>query len=262
MQETQTIYDEKLASTFPTACLGSRQQRRGISITNLPPEILLEILSHLHAVDRICFSLTCKTLLFRALPTLRVTSTEWVRFPYRPWTFLVPQVSNLYHRLADGWLPRHQYRFCRRCHRILPRCAEYFKPRLRKKRMPRFDFHVGCTGVTEKEWKSMGKKRRFAYFVDIWCRSGQEDDCDLCFVGCSQKDRELGTCTIHCPLCLERDLTTPRKPWFRKALRSGCRNFCLPAELLLYWSLVCCVCGVKFVCDQVKRCRGLCCSGR
>ncbi|KAJ9605037.1 hypothetical protein H2200_010426 [Cladophialophora chaetospira] len=180
VEEIQTIQDEKLADTLITTTLHSRPHRQEPTLTTLPPEILLEIASHLHPVDRICLSLTCKTLLSNTLPALRITPADWLRFHYGRYSYRIPQTPNLYVRLANGWLPKDRFRYCRKCHKILPRCAEYFKQRLCKKRMPRFDHHVGNTGVTQKEWKSMGKRKRYSYFVEIWCRSSEEDAYDIC----------------------------------------------------------------------------------
>ena len=267
MEEIQTLQNEKLTEALTTASLSYRPQRQRPSLTTLPPEILLEIASYLTPVDRVCLSLTCKTLLSKTLSTLRITSHHWLRAHYRRYGWPKIHVPALYPRLADGWLPKDCYRYCYRCHKIMPRCPKYFKKRLCKKRMPKFDRHVlGHTGIMEKEWKSMGKRKRYACFVEMWCRLGERDTCIIECVDCTLRDKERGDCAVPCPLCLERDLTSPRKPWFRKTLRSGCRHFWFPLELLAYWSLFCCVWSVKFVYDQAewcwKACAGICCSGR
>jgi hypothetical protein len=246
--------------------------------TSLPPEIVLEIASYLHPVDRICLALTCKSLLSSTLPTLNSHPADWVLFHDRRYSYLIPHMPMLYVRLAHGWIPKDRFRYCNHCYKILPRCPEYFKQRLRRKKKPKYDGRVGYTGVTEKQWNSMSKKKRYAHLLHDWCHSEKGDSSDYFCVYCCQKeseggrerdredDRERGSCSVHCPLCLEQDLTyrPPRKPWFRKTLGRCCKNFWMPLDLLAYWTLVCCVWGVRFVYDQGKcfwqACAGLCCS--
>lgn len=219
------------------------------SITSLPPELILEIVSYLHPVDRICLGLTSKSLLRSTLPTLRITPFDWIRFHDRRYSYILPQMPALYVRLAHGWVPKDKFRYCNRCYKILPRNPEYFKLRLCKKRTPRY--HSGAVGasVSEKQWRGMSKKARYAHLVDDWCHSPREDSSLFFCVHCLQRDhRNWASCSVHCPLCLERDLTwkPPRKPWFRKFVWKWCKNLSLPFELLVCWLLLSVVWLVKF----------------
>ena len=255
--------NEKPTVVSPTTSPPTTTQRQLRNITNLPPELILEIASYLHPVDRICLSLTCKPLLRATLPTLRITTLDFIRFHDRRYSYTLPQRPTLYTRLAHGWVPKDKYRYCCRCYKILPRTPEYFWQRLRRKKSPRYRTGLG---VTDKEWRSKSKKARYKHLVESWCHSPEEDSSSFFCRYCYYRERDRTTCSMHCPLCLETDLTwsPPRQPWVRRTLCRVCKNLFAPFEWIAYCLLFCCVWSVKFVWDQgwscYKACAGACCS--
>ncbi|ETI29014.1 hypothetical protein G647_01467 [Cladophialophora carrionii CBS 160.54] len=193
---------EKTAVTTRSSQLKPPHQPTA-SLAALPPEIVLEIASYLHPVDRICLALTCKSLLSCTLRTLRCTRADWVFFHDRGYSrCLHPQTPMLYERLAHGWVPKDRFRYCNHCYKILPRCPEYFKQRLRRQRKPKYDVRVACTGVSEKQWNSMSKKKRYAHLLHNWCHSEKKgDSIDYFCAYCREKmAREGRDCEMDCEL--------------------------------------------------------------
>ncbi|EXJ65060.1 hypothetical protein A1O7_01400 [Cladophialophora yegresii CBS 114405] len=212
----ETADAEKTAGTPPSILL-EQPRPPTASIAALPPEIVLEIASYLHPVDRICLALTCKSLLSSTLQTLRCTPTDWVFFHDLGYSCHMPM---LYERLAHGWIPQDRFRYCPQCYKILPRCPEYFKQRLRRTKKPKYDGRVACTGVTEKRWNSMSKKKRYAHLLHYWCHSeGQKDNTiDSFCLYCREKmvregrrdcefelDSERGTCSAAAEAVVPQD---------------------------------------------------------
>ncbi|KIX96058.1 uncharacterized protein Z520_08313 [Fonsecaea multimorphosa CBS 102226] len=252
-KQKDSIEDGKHADVTVTNVPSECTSRRRTNITSLPPEIILEIVSRLHPVDRVCLGLTCKSLLSSTLPTLQITLSDWLSFHDRRYSFILPLNPNLLVRLAHGWIPKDKFRYCYHCSKILPRSPEYFLERLRRKKSPRFRLGLG---TTEKHWKSLSKKGKYAYLVENWCHSPEEDSSGFFCGHCYYRERDRINWPVYCPICLEMELTwtPPRKPWFRKALCRSLRALGTPFELAAYWVLVCCLYTIRFCYDQAMRC--------
>ncbi|KIW30352.1 uncharacterized protein PV07_06102 [Cladophialophora immunda] len=252
-EQRESIEDGKNADITVTSLSSACSSRRRTNITSLPPEIILEIVGHLHPIDRVCLGLSCKYLLSSTLPTLHFTRLDWLRFHDRRYSFILPQMPTLYVRLAHGWVPKDKFRYCYRCSKILPRSHEYFWERLRRTKSPRFRNGLG---ISEKHWKSLSKKGKYAYLVENWCHSPEEDSSGFYCGHCYYREKDRINCPVYCPLCLEIDLTwtPPRKPWMRKALCRSLRALGTPFELAAYWILVCCLYAIRFCYDQAMQC--------
>ncbi|KIW98966.1 uncharacterized protein Z519_00629 [Cladophialophora bantiana CBS 173.52] len=218
-EQKETTDDAKHADNTVSSVSSTCSSRRRTNITSLPPEIILEIVDRLHPVDRVCLGLTCKYLLSSTIPTLHITRSDWLRFHDRRYSFLLPQMPTLYVRLAHGWVPKDKFRYCYRCSKILPRSREYFWKRLRRTKSPRFRNGLG---ISEKHWNSLGKKGKYAYLVENWCHSPEEDSsgffCGHCYW--REKDR------INCPVGSWCDFEGARRLNIEASeeLYSGLRN--------------------------------------
>jgi hypothetical protein len=230
------------------------------SLASLPPEIILSIVDYLPPVDRICLALTCRSLFSSTLPALTIATRDWARSSGRRLGHLISQRPRLYVRLAHGWLPKDKFRYCGNCYKILPRFPDYFEERLRRKKKPRFDGRVRSTGVTEKEWRSMSKSTRYSHLVDDWCHTSREDSSALFCNYCCHTVRDWCRFSVHCPLCLEKDLTyRPRKKrWNSKALFRWLINVWKSVEILAYWTFLWGARAVHFVYVQVRPCWRAC----
>lgn len=203
----------------PLAVLASRAK---LSLESLPYDIHHLIIEYLHPVDRLCLGLTCKTLLVSTHVHPRLTRATWIRF-IPTWVYstllsyecLMPEWYPVLPRLAHGWLDKKVWRYCWKCHRILPRVASWFreKGRMKMDKAPRWSVKVG---IPKAKWLKLGKRARYTHLIDTWCMSAQEDSsvmyCDDCRHGHYQPGPDPLSTPVECPICLEKELTYTWNP--------------------------------------------------
>ncbi|KIV78375.1 hypothetical protein PV11_10097 [Exophiala sideris] len=190
------------------------------SILGLPTELIHIIVDHLHPVDRVCLALTCKSLASAVLSAPRLCPTTWSRFNDQRYSWLLPESYSLILRLAHGWIPKDKLRYCWKCHKILPRKAEYFRKRLVYKKNPKWDAKLQ---IPKSTWEHMSKRDRYKHLIEMWCGSPLEDSSSVYCDFCREKNPAAPLIyPVVCPVCMEQELTflwkIPRKPWFRKML--------------------------------------------
>lgn len=222
---------------------------RGRTLQSLPYDIRALIFEHLYPVDLVCLALTCKSLLATIYAHPRLPPAKWIRYTPTPsvgapltYFHITPEWYPLFPRLAHGWLDKKTWRYCWKCHRILPREPGWFKEKGRMKmaKSPRWSVKVG---MSKEEWLSLGKKTRYRHLIETWCTSGQEDSSAMYCDGCRGGRYEAGEgqpvqqkqqmAPVECPICLERDLTFS---WFPSTRgRSRAKK---AAEEVLRWSCI------------------------
>lgn len=235
----------------------AERSNRGAPILTLPTELHSEIISYLHPVDRVCLGLTCKSLAFSVLTSPRLRPTNWSWFSDRPHIdWVLPSSYSLILRLAHGWIPKDKLRYCWKCHKILPRDETYFRRRLGCKKKPRWSLR---TGLSEEEWSGMSKKERYSHLIEMWCHADTEDSSYLYCDYCRQEIAESKHVNhlVHCPICLEKELTwawrPPRTAQIRRWLWNAARPVLQPICKLGSYLLIFCGYAFQIVVDQVRR---------
>lgn len=258
---------------------GLRLRQTGV-IAALPPELVHEILSYLHPIDRVCVGLTCKALLSATMTAPQLSPTTWSQFTDRRYDWLLPDSHSLILRLAHGWIPKDRLRYCWKCHLILPRDESYFRRRLVARKEPRWSMALD---VTRDRWAELSKKQKYDHLVDVWCHSPAEDSsllyCDFCSpsavaiaaasssspsssaaaaaaaASCSKLLRH----PVQCPLCTERELTYVFKPPRSNRLGLFARRAAMylfaPIEFLLCCVLVACHFCASMATVSSRHCR-------
>ena len=218
------------------------------SLESLPYDIHNLIIAHLHPVDRVCLGLTCKTLFTSTYIHPRLTRATWIRF-IPTWVFstlltyerLMPEWHPLLPRLAHGWLDKKTWRYCWKCHRILPRIPSWFteKGRMKMNKSPRWNVKVGMNKTC---WLELSKRARYRHLIERWCTSTQEDSsmmyCDDCRRGRYESELDQPPTPVECPICLGKELTYIWKPQkgpgrARKAARDVARWGCVFVRMTL-----------------------------
>jgi hypothetical protein len=187
------------------------------SIHTLPIDVLAEILRPLHPTDLICLGLTCKTLLATVLPHINSTPAEYVKSQgyhcNQCYAFYNPDFTTLPIRLTYGWIrDKKRWRYCPRCHEILPRKPEIYHVRLKgTKTLPyREDL---C--IPEIAWKHLPKKQRYKALVSSWCHSPSTLPSDLqktrhSQFWCPKQHRPMLISShrnsVSCPMCFENEV--------------------------------------------------------
>lgn len=193
---------------------------------SLPAEIHLEILEILHPIDRVCLALTCKRLTNTVITAPRFRYAHWTTWCDLRYSYGLPDWFSLIPRLAHGWTPKDKLRYCWKCHRILPREAEYCRKRMTMKKSPKWSLKID---MAKNDWSKMSKKSRYTYLIDHWCQADIEDGSYLHCDSCRREKLENGSpmCTpIECPMCMERELTFTWKPPRRRRFWSCFRGLC------------------------------------
>ncbi|RVX72232.1 hypothetical protein B0A52_04436 [Exophiala mesophila] len=201
--DTKSNDKSAAAKTFPST-----------SISNLPAEVIHNIVAFLHPIDRVCLGLSSKRLASRVLSAPRLSPNTspntWGWFNRTDNTYLAPDRYTLILRLAHGWVNKDRWRYCWTCNKIVTRDPQYFETRLRRTKKPRWSTRLN---VEQEVWTEWTKDQRYDHLIRMWSLDRGEDSsslfCDLCR---STQTAEPARHPSQCPKCLEADLTYKFKP--------------------------------------------------
>jgi hypothetical protein len=258
--------DESTARTTADTLPQRVPRSKPIGLTDLPAELVHDIVQYLQPVDRVALALTCKSSASAVLSAPRLCPARWPTFHNLQFDCQLPRERSLLHRLADGWIPRERVRYCAGCRKILPRRDEiYWLKRLngnKKEHAGRRTWTVvdklgRAFKTLHQDTTGKKKKERYRHSIERWSARVDDDKeeeeeavgdgtsvpcCDYC-----RPQPEVLAARHHvlCPLCEEdsmrRRRRRPGKPWssMRKLSRLV-ELLWLPVELC---TQVFCSCG-------------------